>query len=234
MGYLIVGPVGTGKSYLAECFAGEADISVIKLKNFREKWVGATESNWERILTTLQNLAPVVVLIDEADAALGNREQEGDSGTSKRVFASLAATMGDTKNRGRLIWILLTSRPELLPIDLKRQGRAEVHIPLFYPKNLGEKKALFKTLATKVDLKNVESLIENIKDQDLTETRSGADIESVLIKAKRQEYISNKSVDSSEFLDLLHSFKSSLSLQIIENQTKAALDEITDLDLLEE
>ena len=45
----------------------------------------------------------------------------------------IAAQMGDTPYRGRIIWMLLTARPDLLPIDLKRQGRAEVHIPLFYP-----------------------------------------------------------------------------------------------------
>ncbi len=41
--------------------------------------------------------------------------------------------MGDTRYRGRIIWMLLTSRPDRLPVDLKRQGRAEIHIPLFYP-----------------------------------------------------------------------------------------------------
>ena len=59
-------------------------------------------------------------------AALGNRESDGDSGTSSRVFAMIASQMGDTKYRGRILWMLLTARPDLLPIDLKRQGRAEV------------------------------------------------------------------------------------------------------------
>ena len=81
----------------------------------------------------LRSLGPVVVIIDEADAALGNRQADGDSGTSARVFSMIAAQMGNTRYRGRIVWMLLTSRPDLLPIDLKRQGRAEVHIPLFYP-----------------------------------------------------------------------------------------------------
>jgi 4-hydroxy-tetrahydrodipicolinate synthase len=63
----------------------------------------------------------------------GLRQASGDSGTSARVFSMIAAQMGDTRFRGQIIWMLLTSRPDLLPIDLKRQGRAEVHIPLFYP-----------------------------------------------------------------------------------------------------
>ena len=46
-----------------------------------------------------------------------------------------AQQMGGTRYRGRIIWMLLDCRPDLQPIDLKRQGRAEVHIPLFYPDN---------------------------------------------------------------------------------------------------
>ena len=133
MGYLICGPVGTGKSFLAQCVSGEMGAPCVMLKNFRSKYVGETEGNLERVLSVLRAMGPVVVVIDEADAALGGRDQDGDSGTSSRVFGMIASQMGDTKYRGRIIWMLLTARPDLLPIDLKRQGRAEVHIPLFYP-----------------------------------------------------------------------------------------------------
>ncbi len=130
MGYLICGPVGTGKTFLAECYAGSIGIPCVTLKNFRSKYVGETEGNLQQVLAVLRSLGPVVVIIDEADAALGNRQADGDSGTSSRVFSMIAAQMGNTRYRGRIVWMLLTSRPDLLPIDLKRQGRAEVHIPL--------------------------------------------------------------------------------------------------------
>src|SRR5205814_2740994 len=95
------------------------------------------------------SLGPVVVIIDEADAALGTRQADGDSGTSSRVFAMIAAQMGDTRYRGQIIWMLMTSRPELLPVDLKRQGRAEVHIPMFYPQDEAEVREMFVALAKK-------------------------------------------------------------------------------------
>ena len=41
--------------------------------------------------------------------------------------------MSDTRNRGKIIWIFATSRPDLVEVDLKRQGRLDVHIPLFPP-----------------------------------------------------------------------------------------------------
>ena len=50
MGYLICGPVGTGKTYLAECFAGSVGVPCVKLRNFRSKYVGETEGNLEQLL----------------------------------------------------------------------------------------------------------------------------------------------------------------------------------------
>jgi rod shape-determining protein MreC len=61
--------------------------------------------------------------------------------------------MGNTEYRGKIIWFLITCRPDLLPIDLKRQGRAEEHLALFYPDSVDEKAELFRTLQRKLDNK---------------------------------------------------------------------------------
>ncbi len=53
MGYLICGPVGTGKTFLAECYAGSIGIPCVKLRNFRSKYVGESEGNLQRVLTVL-------------------------------------------------------------------------------------------------------------------------------------------------------------------------------------
>ncbi len=182
MGYLVCGPVGTGKTFLAECLAGSVGIPCVKLRNFRSKYVGETEGNLEQILNVLRAMGPVVVVIDEADAALGNRESGGDSGTSSRVFSMIASQMGDTRYRGKLIWMLLTSRPDLLPIDLKRQGRAEVHLPLFSPRGLEEVRFMIKVMARK----NKAALDDDAVPEKFVEKGlSGADIESIVLAAKR-------------------------------------------------
>jgi ATP-dependent 26S proteasome regulatory subunit len=183
MGYLMAGPVGTGKSFMVNAFAGEIGIPIVMFRNFRSKWQGVTESNLEKILNILRAMAPVGVVIDEADAFLGDRNQEGDSGTSNRVFSQIASFMGNTEYRGRIIWFLITCRPDLLPIDLKRQGRAEEHLALFYPETLEEKEDLYATLVKKLDLKiqkiNIVELFRKYKYEF-----SGADLESILIRAK--------------------------------------------------
>jgi len=232
MGYLLCGPVGTGKSYLAECFAGEVGIPVVQIKNFRDRWVGATESNWESVVTTLKNLAPVVVMVDEADAALGNREQSDSTGIDKRIFASLAQTMGDTKNRGKLIWMLITARPDLLPIDLKRQGRAEVHIPIFYPQDINEKIEMFRILAKKLKLDTIQSFLSGLVHKDLENINSGAEIESLLITIKRNQYLKGKPITKEEFAEILTNFRSSLDPEVVEKQIRTAMNETTDKGLL--
>jgi len=183
MGYLIAGPVGTGKSFMVSAFAGEIGIPMVKFRNFRTKWQGETESNLERVLNILTAMSPVGVMIDEADAFLGDRNQEGDSGTSNRVFAQIASFMGNTEYRGKIIWFLITCRPDLIPIDLKRQGRAEEHLALFYPETKKDREDLFNTLVRKLDLD-----IRNFSVADLFKKYdheySGADLEAVLVRAK--------------------------------------------------
>lgn len=183
MGYLISGPVGTGKSFMVTAFTGEIGIPIVKFRNFRSKWQGVTESNLEKILNILKAMAPVGVMIDEADAFLGDRNQDGDSGTSNRIFGQIASFMGNTEYRGRIIWFLITCRPDLLPIDMKRQGRAEEHLALFYPETMEEKADMYETLVKKLALRIHKVPIAELFKRYKFDF-SGADLESILIRAK--------------------------------------------------
>ena len=197
MGYLIAGPVGTGKSFMVTAFTGEIGIPIVKFRNFRSKWQGVTESNLEKVLNILKAMSPVGVMIDEADAFLGDRNQEGDSGTSNRIFAQIASFMGDTENRGKIIWFLITCRPDLLPIDLKRQGRAEEHLALFYPETPAEKEELFSTLVKKLKVKIQKFPILDVLKKYSFES-SGADLEAILIRAKFNAAMENHVIITKE------------------------------------
>jgi AAA+ superfamily predicted ATPase len=230
MGYLICGPVGTGKTYLAECFAGSVGIPCVKLRNFRSKYVGETEGNLEQVLAVLRAMGPVVVVIDEADAALGKRESGGDSGTSSRVFSMIASQMGDTRYRGKLVWMLLTSRPDLLPIDLKRQGRAEVHLPLFSPRSDDEITFMVRAMARK----NRTSLAEDALPAHLAgRGLSGADIESIVLAAKRRSLSRGREVIAREDLaEAVEDFIPSAQGMEKEKQELAAVLECTSMSFL--
>ena len=147
MGYLIAGRIGTGKTSWSNAGPASWASRASFLKISGTAWVGATESNLEKIFSILRALGQVVVFVDEADQAAGKREgSDSDGGLSGRVYAMLAKEMSDTRNRGRIIWVFATSRPDLLEVDLKRQGRLDVHIPMFPPETPQEMNSLFMAL----------------------------------------------------------------------------------------
>jgi SpoVK/Ycf46/Vps4 family AAA+-type ATPase len=165
------------------CFSGEIGIPMVKLKNFRSQWQGATEGNLEKILTLLEAMTPVAVMIDEADAMLGNRDASGDSGVSQRVFGQIASFMSNSKHRGRIIFFLVTARPDLMPIDLKRQGRAEEHLALFYPSAREDREELLNVMMKRTGVNiQMDKIPEALLNGD--KTFSGADMEALLTRAK--------------------------------------------------
>ncbi|HEY6333621.1 MAG TPA: AAA family ATPase, partial [Blastocatellia bacterium] len=233
MGILISGPVGTGKTFLAECFAHDCGLNVVAFKNFRERWVGSSEANLEKILNLLQTLAPIVVIVDEADATLGTRDSGGDSGVDARIFSKLAAAMGDTRNRGRILWILMTSRPDLLPIDLKRQGRAEEHISLFYPDTEEDRAAVVEAMLAKNKIEH-----EAVDWSPITKNQlnlSGADIEGMLIRARRiARAAGRKSLIQQDIVQMADEFTPARDEIAVEYQVLVAAREATSREMVPE
>ncbi len=230
MGYLLCGPVGTGKSFLAVCSAGAIGIPCVKLKNFRSKYVGETEGNLERVLTVLRSMGPVLVMIDEADAMLGDRSSGGESGVNSRIFGMIASQMGDTRYRGRILWMLMTARPDLLPVDIKRQGRAEVHMPLFYPHDAGELRRLFVVLAKKVGATLAE---EDVPELPHKGDLSGADIEGIIGRAWRTSLLAGgDSITREALAATIDGFMPSSQNLEREMQELAAIIECTDREFL--
>ncbi len=232
MGYVICGPVGTGKTFITTCFAGEVGIPAVTLKNFRSMWQGVTEGNLERVLSLLKAMSPIAVIVDEADAQLGDRSNSGDSGVGNRVFAQIAQFMGNTEYRGKVIWFLLTCRPDLLPVDLKRQGRAEEHIALFYPDTPEERLALLRAMQRKIGMKPFSGDIEKFF-LDRAHSLSGADIEAVLVRSHMRSSLQNKpAVDSQDLEAALDDFIPPYYPTEIDLQNMVAVLECTSRSLL--
>ena len=234
MGYLVSGPVGCGKTFLINCFAGEIGIPMVKLKNFRSQWQGVTEGNLEKILNLLEAMTPVAVMIDEADAALGDRSSRGDSGVSQRVFSQIVSFMSDPKHRGRVIWFLVTARPDLMPVDLKRQGRAEEHLSLFYPYTRKDREELLQVMMnrTGVDVPMEEVPPELLEGE---RTYSGADMEAILTRASFRAAGSNGGTVTPDLLQVtVNDFIPPTYPTEVELQQLAAVLECTSRDLLPE
>jgi SpoVK/Ycf46/Vps4 family AAA+-type ATPase len=142
----------------------------------------------------------------------------------------IATQMGDTRYRGRIVWMLLTARPDLLPIDIKRQGRAEVHIPLFYPSDDDELRQLFVIMAKKLGTKLG---VEDIPPIPQRGTLSGADIEGIVGRAWRKSLLAGEQRITPESLaDVLAHFMPSTDGLEKELQEIAAMIECTDREFL--
>ena len=252
MGLLAVGPMGAGKTFVLKAFLKEAWLTGVALKNFRSKWVGSTERNLERVLATVKAMGPIAVLIDEGDRSFGNGGQEGgDDGTSSRVIARLKEFMSDTENRGQVLFIMLTNRPDKLDTDIKRPGRLDRKVPFFYAQNAQERAsvmaALLRRYAPNVPCPAalLEALCEPLEGYsnadlealillglDLQARQAGKTLEEALTVAAN-DFMPPQEADMIEFMSLLAVSETSrrsllppiyqkLSLAEIQNQLRQA------------
>ncbi|HEX2270671.1 MAG TPA: ATP-binding protein, partial [Pyrinomonadaceae bacterium] len=231
MGILFTGPMGTGKTFVAEAFAKECGLTTIKLKNFRSKWVGATEGNLEKILNVIRAIGQVVVIIDEGDRAFGNTDGDGDGGTSSRVIARIKEFMSDTSNRGRILFLVMTNRPDKLDVDLKRAGRLDRKIPFLYVQTPEEVELVAKALLRKNKIKT-EVDLATIREGFSSKLvgYSNADIEAVILLANEdaaresggdapvldrhfvraaEDYFPSRDAELLDYMELLAVFESS-------------------------
>ena len=233
MGYLLCGPVGTGKTYLVECLAGEAGVPVVKLKNFRERWVGSSEGNLEKIFRLVRALGRCMVFVDEADQTLGRRESgSGDSGLSGRLYSMIAQEMSDTSNRGRVLWILASSRPDLIEVDLKRPGRVDVKVPLLPTSTPAESAQLVLALAKRYELALTPADVERLTARMPTLLTPGA-AEALVVKAYRHSRTA-KVPGAAALEACLEGYQNPVPADVLEFQMRIAVREATDLAFVPE
>ncbi|MCU0662879.1 MAG: AAA family ATPase, partial [Myxococcota bacterium] len=140
--------------------------------------------------------------------------------------------MGNTQYRGRIIWFLLTCRPDLLPIDLKRQGRCEVHIPLFYPDTDEARTKMFVSMGKK---NGIDIAQDEVPKMPGGLPLSGADIESIATAGRRLALLEGKSqVSALHLTAAMESFVPSHQTDEKELQELAAIIECTDIAFLPE
>ena len=183
MGMLFVGPMGTGKTFVAKAFVKTSGLTAVTLKNFRSKWVGSTEANLEKVLGMVKALGPIILIIDEGDRSFGSQSEDGDGGTSSRVVARIKEFMSDTENRGVVLFVLMTNRPDKLDIDIKRAGRLDVKIPFFYMDTPEGVAAVLSTLCRRYDLPIADAQLAGSGVVERLVGYSNADLEAVVLQA---------------------------------------------------
>jgi len=184
-GAAVAGPIGAGKSFIFEAFASELGCIVLVLKNLRSQWFGQTDVIFERLRRVLMALDKVVVFIDEADTQFGGVGPDTHE-TERRLTGKIQNMMSDPALRGKVFWLLMTARINLLSPDIRRPGRAgDLIIPVLDPSD--DDRVEFFTWITKACKIETASDEDKAKFLELTKGYSSAAYASLRSSVKAEK-----------------------------------------------
>lgn len=233
MGVLMAGPPGTGKTYIAEKLAASAGVNfvLLRMSNILGGIVGESEANLEKALTGIQEMTPAIVFIDEVEQSI--KRDSGNSGSSVmgNIFGRLLNAMSDSRNRGKVVWLMATNRPDLLDAAFKRSGRIDAKFAVMPPDNDQERAEMFELMARKNGVSFGKD-VTLMKIAPCCEDYTGADIEVIVLKAlKVARAAGRKQVKQSDLAHAVKAIRVATSQQA-RNMIALALDEVNDLDNL--
>ena len=179
-GILLYGPPGCGKTLLAKVLASESEANMFLINGpeIMNKYYGETEAKIREIFKEAKDNSPSIIFIDEIDAIAPKREEVyGD--VEKRVVAQLLALMDGLTDRGNVIVLGATNRPEGVDPALRRPGRFDREFEISVPNEDGRLEILFihtrgMPVSDDVDLKDLASELHGY---------TGADIKSLCREA---------------------------------------------------
>ena len=137
-GILLYGPPGCGKTLLAKVMASESEANMYPINGpeIMNKYYGETEAKLRDIFKEAKDNSPSIIFIDEIDAIAPKREEVyGD--VEKRVVAQLLALMDGLTDRGNVIVLGATNRPDSVDPALRRPGRFDREFEITVPNEDG-------------------------------------------------------------------------------------------------
>ena len=179
-GILLYGPPGCGQTLLAKVLASESEANMYPINGpeIMNKYYGETEAKLRDIFKEAKDNSPSIIFIDEIDAIAPKREEAyGD--VEKRVVAQLLALMDGLTDRGNVIVLGATNRPDSMDPALRRPGRFDREFEITVP-NEDERYEILQIhtrgmpISEDIDLKNLSSELHGY---------TGADIKSLCREA---------------------------------------------------
>ncbi len=179
-GILLYGPPGCGKTLIAKVLASESEANMYSINGpeIMNKYYGETEARLRDIFKEAKDNSPSIIFIDEIDAIAPKREEAyGD--VEKRVVAQLLALMDGLTERGNVIVLGATNRPDSVDPALRRPGRFDREVEVSVPNEDGRLEIL------QIHTRGMP-LAKGIKLRDLASELhgyTGADIKSLCREA---------------------------------------------------
>ena len=172
-GILLYGPPGCGKTLLAKVLASESEANMFSINGpeIMNKYYGETEARLRDIFKEAKENSPSIIFIDEIDAIAPKREEAyGD--VEKRVVAQLLALMDGLTERGNVIVLGATNRPDSVDPVLRRPGRFDREMEISVPNGDGRLEVLQihtrgMPIADDVELKNLASELHGYTGADM-------------------------------------------------------------------
>lgn len=179
-GILLYGPPGCGKTLLAKVMASESEANMFPINGpeIMNKYYGETEAKLREIFKEAKDNSPSIIFIDEIDAIAPKREEAyGD--VEKRVVAQLLALMDGLNDRGNVIVLGATNRPDSVDPALRRPGRFDREFEISVPNEEGRLEILEihtrgMPISDDIDLKDLSAELHGY---------TGADIKSLCREA---------------------------------------------------
>ena len=172
-GILLYGPPGCGKTLLAKVLASESEANMFSINGpeIMNKYYGETEARLRDIFKEAKENSPSIIFIDEIDAIAPKREEAyGD--VEKRVVAQLLALMDGLTERGNVIVLGATNRPDSVDPALRRPGRFDREMEISVPNGDGRLEVLQihtrgMPIADDVELKTLASELHGYTGADM-------------------------------------------------------------------
>ena len=200
-GVLLVGPPGTGKTYLSRAVAGEAKVPFFSISgsDFVEMYVGVGASRVRDLFKDAKKNSPCIIFIDEIDA-VGRKRGAGLGGghdEREQTLNQLLVEMdGFGKNEG-IIVMAATNRPDILDPAILRPGRFDRRVYIGIP-DVREREAILK-----VHTKN-KKLAPDVNLEDIAKSTTGftpADLENLTNEAALLAAREDKTLITSKIFD---------------------------------
>jgi len=181
---LVSGPNGSGKTFQLEAYAAESGRVVIELAGIRGSYFGETDRFFELLRWHIATFGKILILVDEAHTAFGSVHSGQTHQTEQRLSGNIIKMMGDPRYLGKVLWGLMTSRPDELDPDIK--SRAPIQVPIFDLVQ-DERKAFVEELfkRKKIILKE-EELMKVLAKTDYYSARDFRNLTAEVLAQKRK------------------------------------------------